>query len=203
MDMFDIFQEPPNQESPTMRAVRAGARGGMPTAEQIKDAEANLQYRRDRIHIAVCSSTGSERQRRCLLNAFLGLNFGNPLDGGGTTAGIVRYTVTRAVPYKLFVWYDVPVPSAIDEEYFGNLGIFIFDAIVLVYGAVSCQGHFSLLMALTACLAGFHRCRRQYSRGWPQVWHSRVHRPLHGHAQHSGHAQFYQRLDVFGRAGLL
>lgn len=140
------IQAPPKRENPTMHALKTYNRTGekvtadrWPTMEEIEDTEKSLRYRKDRLHFAICGSTGSGKSS--LINAFRGIEAWNP---GAAPIGFVqattstaRYPDTRSgMPYELFVWHEIPCPdtvSATSSQYFTEQGLYIFDFVVLVY----------------------------------------------------------------------
>ena len=128
-----------------------------PTAEELAAAKARAGYREDRLHIAVCGTSGSGKSS--LINAFRGLR--NNQEGSATT-GVVECTEAlqkyrdprKEMPYPRFVWYDVPgagtskIPG---WQYFNSQGLFIFDFIILVYDMV--PPHFLTYIHTLACLS--------------------------------------------------
>ena len=113
-----------------------------PTEKEFKDAKDRIKYDTEKIHFAVCGSSGSGKSS--LINAFRGLKNNSPGAAGAgiteTTKDITRYPDPRKeLPYDRLVWFDCPgagtlsVPSA---QYFNQQGLFIFDVVILVYDTV-------------------------------------------------------------------
>jgi ribosome biogenesis GTPase A len=113
-----------------------------PTEEEFNLAQARIEYNSEKVHLAVCGSSGAGKSS--LINAFRGLA---NRDEGAAPAGVVettmiitRYPDARAeFPYSHFVWFDAPGAGTLDIpgwQYFNKQGLFIFDVIILVYDAV-------------------------------------------------------------------
>ena len=118
-----------------------------PTREEFMGAKSKLEYRKDRVHFAVCGPAGSGKSS--LINAFRGLRPNSP---GAARSGVVEGTTTldrytdgrQEMPYQRFVWYDVPGAGTFDIpswQYFNQQGLFIFDIIILMYDTVSHLHH--------------------------------------------------------------
>lgn len=111
----------------------------MPNKEQVQAAKDRIQYSEDKLHFAVCGTSGSGKSS--LINAFRGLV--NREEGAAavgvteTTSEVTRYPDPRGqLPYSRFVWYDIPgagTTNVPDWQYFNDQGLFVFDFIVLVY----------------------------------------------------------------------
>jgi GTP-binding protein EngB required for normal cell division len=111
----------------------------MPSQAQVQAAMERVQYDPEKLHFAVCGTSGSGKSS--LINAFRGLG----LRGAGaaavgvteTTSKITRYPDPRSeVPYSRFVWYDIPgagTTAVSDWQYFNDQGLFVFDFIIMVY----------------------------------------------------------------------
>jgi GTP-binding protein EngB required for normal cell division len=111
----------------------------MPSQAQVQAAMEWVQYDPEKLHFAVCGTSGSGKSS--LINAFRGLGF----KGAGaaavgvteTTSEVTRYPDPRSeVPYSRFVWYDIPgagTTAVSDWQYFNDQGLFVFDFIVMVY----------------------------------------------------------------------
>ena len=114
-----------------------------PTEEEFRSAKTRIQYDPEKLHFAVCGSSGSGKSS--LINAFRGLtNF----DPGAAPTGIIETTmsVTRypdphdELPHSRFIWFDVPGAGTLNVpswQYFNEQGLFVFDIIILVYDTVS------------------------------------------------------------------
>ena len=113
-----------------------------PTEEDSQFAKNRVQYDSEKIHIAVCGSSGSGKSS--LVNAFRGLKNGSrqaaPTGVVETTMDITRYPDSRKeLPYKRLVWFDCPGAGRLEIpglQYFNQQGLYIFDIIILVYDSV-------------------------------------------------------------------
>ena len=127
-----------------------------PTEEEFNLARARIEYNSNKVHLAICGSSGSASGKSSLINAFRG--FANR-DPGAAPADVVETTIdsypdARAeFPHSHFVWFDVPGAGTLRVvafgevvafgcdipgwQYFNNHVLFIFDVIVLVYDTVS------------------------------------------------------------------
>ena len=121
-------------------ALRQGIRPiEMPTEQQYQDAKERIQYNPEKLHFAVCGSSGSGKSS--LINALRGLSKKHKdaaaVDVVETTSQISRYPDPRnELPYSRFVWYDIPGAGTLnvsDWQYFNDQGLFVFDFIVMVY----------------------------------------------------------------------
>lgn len=121
-------------------SLREGLHVVRPTQEQIVTAREKIQYQPNKVHIAVCGTSGSGKSS--LINAFRGLR---PRDACAarvgateTTSKITRYPDPRSgLPYSRYVWYDIPgagTTAVSDGQYFETQALFVFDLIILVYG---------------------------------------------------------------------
>lgn len=111
----------------------------MPTLEQVKAALEQMKFHPEKLHFAVCGSSGSGKST--VINAVRGLG----CTGEGTarvgvtecTSEISRYPDPREeLPYSRFIWYDIPgagTTAVPDWQYFNDQGLFIFDFIIMVY----------------------------------------------------------------------
>ncbi|KAF8813329.1 hypothetical protein BYT27DRAFT_7084483 [Phlegmacium glaucopus] len=110
-----------------------------PTEEEFQFAKKRIQYDPEKLHFAVCGSSGAGKSS--LVNAFRGLKNNNPKAARTgiveTTMVITRYPDPRKeLPYKRLVWFDCPGAGTLEIpgwQYFNEQGLFIFDVIVLVY----------------------------------------------------------------------
>jgi len=113
-----------------------------PTEEEFQLAKSRVQYDPEKLHFAVCGSSGSGKSS--LVNAFRGLKNNSrqaaPTGVVETTMAITRYPDPRKeLPYKRLVWFDCPGAGTLEIpgwQYFNQQGLFIFDIIVLVYDSV-------------------------------------------------------------------
>ena len=113
-----------------------------PTEEEFQLAKNRIQYDPEKLHFAVCGSSGSGKSS--LVNAFRGLKNNSqqaaPTGVVETTKAITRYPEPRIeLPYKRLVWFDCPGAGTLEIpgwQYFNQQGLFIFDIIVLVYDSV-------------------------------------------------------------------
>ena len=113
-----------------------------PTEEEFLLAKKRVQYDPDKLHFAVCGSSGSGKSS--LINAFRGLKNNSPQAAPTgvveTTMAITRYPEPRKdLPYNRLVWFDCPGAGTLEIkgwQYFNQQGLFIFDVIVLVYDSV-------------------------------------------------------------------
>ena len=114
-----------------------------PTKEEFQFAKNRIQYDPEKLHFAVCGSSGSGKSS--LVNAFRGLKNSNSQAARTgvveTTMAITRYPDPRKeLPYKRLVWFDCPGAGTLDIpgwQYFNQQGLFIFDIIILVYDTVN------------------------------------------------------------------
>ena len=113
-----------------------------PTEEEFQLAKNRVQYDPEKLHFAICGSSGSGKSS--LVNAFRGLKNGSPQAAPTgvveTTMNITRYPEPRQeLPYNRLVWFDCPGAGTLEIpgwQYFNQQGLFIFDVIVLVYDSV-------------------------------------------------------------------
>jgi hypothetical protein len=113
-----------------------------PTEEEFKLAKNRIQYDPEKLHFAICGSSGSGKSS--LINAFRGLKNNSrqaaPTGVVETTKTITRYSDPRKeLPYSRLVWFDCPGAGTLEIpgwQYFNEQGLFIFDIIVLVYDSV-------------------------------------------------------------------
>ncbi|KAF8805996.1 P-loop containing nucleoside triphosphate hydrolase protein [Phlegmacium glaucopus] len=110
-----------------------------PTEEEYRLAKKRMQYDPEKVHFAICGSSGSGKSS--LVNAFRGLKNKKPNAAPTgtveTTMAITRYPDPREeMPYKRLVWYDCPGAGTLRVpgwQYFNEQGLFIFDVVILVY----------------------------------------------------------------------
>ena len=111
----------------------------MPTEEQYQATVKRIQYNAEKLHFAVCGTSGSGKSS--LINAFRGLTKRDrnaaAVGVTETTSQITRYPDPRPeLPYSRFVWYDIPgagTTTISDWQYFNDQGLFVFDFIIMVY----------------------------------------------------------------------
>ena len=114
-----------------------------PTEEQFRSAKARIQYDPEKLHFAVCGSSGSGKSS--LINAFRGLTNNEP---GAAPTGIIETTMSLTrypdphdkLPHSRFIWFDVPGAGTLNVpswQYFNEQGLFVFDIVILVYDTVS------------------------------------------------------------------
>ena len=114
-----------------------------PTEEEFRLAKTRIQYDPEKLHFAICGSSGSGKSS--LINALRGLtNFDTgaaPTGVTETTMSITRYPDPHEeLPHSRFIWFDVPGAGTLNVpgwQYFNQLGLFIFDIIILVYDTAS------------------------------------------------------------------
>ena len=119
-----------------------------PTEEEFNLAQARIEYNPNKVHLAICGSSGSGKSS--LINAFRGFANHDPRAAPAgiveTTIAINRYPDTRVeFPHSHFVWFDVPGAGTWDIrgwQYFNKQGLFIFDVIILVYDNVSLDSRY-------------------------------------------------------------
>ncbi|KAI0717633.1 interferon-inducible GTPase-domain-containing protein [Fomitopsis betulina] len=108
----------------------------MPTLNEFKETKKTLEYKEGWFHFAVVGIAGTGKSS--LVNALRGLRNnrrGAAQTGTSETTRIVtRYADASDRP---FVWYDVPGAGTVnvpDWKYFVDQGLYIFDAIIVLYG---------------------------------------------------------------------
>ena len=113
-----------------------------PTEEEFQLAKDRIEYDPEKLHFAVCGSSGSGKSS--LVNAFRGLKNGSPR---AAPTGVVETTmaITRCpdlrtgLPFKRLVWFDCPGAGTLEIpgwQYFNQQGLFIFDIVIVVYDSV-------------------------------------------------------------------
>ncbi|KAG1876177.1 interferon-inducible GTPase-domain-containing protein [Suillus subluteus] len=106
-----------------------------PSDEDISRMKAQYHYSPGFIHIAVVGSAGAGKSS--FINAVRGLSRNDPV---AAPTGIVETTdtVTRYADPRQdsrMVWYDVPgsgTPNVSDWQYFNDMGLYIFDCIIVL-----------------------------------------------------------------------
>ena len=160
-----------------------------PTEEEFQLAKERVQYDPEKLHFAVCGSSGSGKSS--LINAFRGLKNDNrqaaPTGVVETTMAITRYPEPRQeLPYTRLVWFDCPGAGTLEIpgwQYFNQQGLFIFDIIVLVYDSViiSIQFIYCRLIKSFIILAFYSDRRlRVHHPELRKIQNSALHRPLQG-----------------------
>jgi GTP-binding protein EngB required for normal cell division len=106
-----------------------------PSDQDIIEMKARYGYSPDFIHIAVVGSAGAGKSS--FINAVRGLSNNDPVAARTgiveTTNTVTRYSDPR--PNSRITWYDVPgagAPNVPDWQYFNNLGLYIFDCIIIL-----------------------------------------------------------------------
>ena len=131
-----------------------------PTEEEFQMAKNKIKYDPEKLHFAVCGSSGSGKSS--LVNAFRGLKNSDPQAAPTgvveTTKALTRYPDPREeLPYNRLVWFDCPGAGTLEIpgwQYFNQQGLFIFDVIVLVYDSVIISISF-IYLRLTDCIISF------------------------------------------------
>ncbi|KAK7451783.1 hypothetical protein VKT23_012462 [Stygiomarasmius scandens] len=111
-----------------------------PTEEEYRRAREEKNYEEEFVHLAVAGGSGSGKSS--LINAFRGVRNGSENDAAATgitetTSTIGRYPDPN-YPEFPFVWYDVPGAGTLKVqgwEYFNQQGLFVFDAIIIVWNS--------------------------------------------------------------------
>ncbi|KAK0505357.1 P-loop containing nucleoside triphosphate hydrolase protein [Armillaria luteobubalina] len=106
-----------------------------PSREQF-EANKRLFYKEGKFHLAVAGSSGSGKSS--LVNAFRGIwddeEGAAPTDIVETTSVVAPYPDPN--PANPFVWFDVPGSGTLscpDWTYFNDQGLYIFDAIIILF----------------------------------------------------------------------
>ncbi|KAF9059573.1 interferon-inducible GTPase-domain-containing protein, partial [Rhodocollybia butyracea] len=109
----------------------------MPTLADFERTKLERQYDEDRLHFAIAGVAGSGKSS--LINAFRGISKGaaSAADTGvvETTCNIGRYEDPNPDRSR-FVWYDIPgagTASISSSDYFIKQGLYIFDAIIVLF----------------------------------------------------------------------
>ena len=113
-----------------------------PTEEEFQLAKNRIQYDPEKLHFAVCGSSGSGKSS--LINAFRGLRNNSPQAAPTgvveTTRAITHFPdLRRELPYTRLVWFDCPGAGTLEIpgwQYFNQQGLFVFDIVILVYDSV-------------------------------------------------------------------
>ncbi|KAG2136700.1 interferon-inducible GTPase-domain-containing protein [Suillus clintonianus] len=106
-----------------------------PSDQDISRMKARYHYNPEFFHIAVVGSAGAGKSS--FINAVRGLSKQHPM---AASTGIVETTdtVTRypdPSPISQMIWYDVPgagTPKVSDWQYFNDMGLYIFDCIIVL-----------------------------------------------------------------------
>ncbi|KAG1851440.1 interferon-inducible GTPase-domain-containing protein [Suillus subalutaceus] len=106
-----------------------------PLEEDIIRMKTKYRYSPGFLHLAVVGSSGGGKSS--FINAVRGLSNNDPIAARTgiveTTNAITRYTDPR--PDSQIFWYDIPgagTPNMPDWQYFNNLGLYIFDCIIVL-----------------------------------------------------------------------
>ncbi|KAK7449303.1 hypothetical protein VKT23_013446 [Stygiomarasmius scandens] len=107
-----------------------------PTAEEYNHILRDRQYQEGMFHFAIAGLSGSGKSS--LVNAFRGIvneTPGSAATGATeTTLAVGRYPDTN--PGRPVIWYDIPGAGTLtikDWDYFNKQGLYIFDAIVVLF----------------------------------------------------------------------
>ncbi|KIM60665.1 hypothetical protein SCLCIDRAFT_932637 [Scleroderma citrinum Foug A] len=106
----------------------------LPTAEEVAEAKAKIQYQDGLFHFAVAGNAGSGKSS--LINALRGL--GNSHNAAAPTGVVETTTAIGRYPDSdhPFVWYDIPGAGTLTQPdwlYFNNQGLFVFDCIIVLF----------------------------------------------------------------------
>ncbi|OAX39782.1 hypothetical protein K503DRAFT_769192 [Rhizopogon vinicolor AM-OR11-026] len=107
-----------------------------PTAQEIRAAQAKIQYQENLFHFAVAGRAGAGKS--ALVNGFRGMT---NREAGAARTGVTETTMTLGRypdPDErcLHVWYDLPGAGTIripDWQYFNAQGLYVFDCIVVLF----------------------------------------------------------------------
>ncbi|KAG1851438.1 interferon-inducible GTPase-domain-containing protein, partial [Suillus subalutaceus] len=107
----------------------------LPSEADIARVRAEYRYSPGFFHLAVVGSSGGGKSS--FINAVRGLSNNDPIAAPvevvETTDAVTRYTDPR--PGSQIFWYDVPgagTQNVPDWQYFNNLGLYIFDCIIVL-----------------------------------------------------------------------
>ncbi|KAG1846269.1 interferon-inducible GTPase-domain-containing protein [Suillus subluteus] len=107
-----------------------------PSEADIVWIKTEYRYSPGFLHLAVVGSSGGGKSS--FINAVRGLSNNDPIAAPTgiveTTDAVTRYTDPR--PDSQIFWYDVPgagTPNMPDWQYFNNLGLYIFDCIIVLF----------------------------------------------------------------------
>ncbi|KAJ8588178.1 P-loop containing nucleoside triphosphate hydrolase protein [Rhizopogon salebrosus TDB-379] len=107
-----------------------------PTTEEIRAAQAKIQYQENLFHFAVAGRAGAGKSS--LVNGFRGLT---NREAGAARTGVTETTMTLGRypdpdEQCRHVWYDLPGAGTIkipDWQYFNAQGLYVFDCIVVLF----------------------------------------------------------------------
>lgn len=108
----------------------------MPSADELRAAKKNIQYKDGVFHFAVAGVAGSGKSS--LINALCGM--GNqdtnaaPTGVVETTLEVARYTNPNHADQ--FAWYDIPGSGTLkipDWQYFNSQGLYVFDCVIVLF----------------------------------------------------------------------
>lgn len=136
------------------RQIREGVQPEvLPTREEIVRVRAERQYDPHNIHFAIAGNSGGGKSS--LVNAIRGLANNHhgpgrvaPTGAVETTRTVDRYPMSEIHPGDRRVWYDVPGAGTLtipEWQYFNSQGLFIFDAIIVVFDNRFTQSDLAIL----------------------------------------------------------
>ncbi|TFY57760.1 hypothetical protein EVJ58_g6833 [Rhodofomes roseus] len=121
------------------RELRTGFRPTIiPTKEQLDQTMKDREYKEGLLHLAVAGIAGSGKSS--MVNAARGLE-ANTKDAARTGVTETTRVITRYPdPHddRPFVWYDIPGAGTLsipEAQYFVDQGLYIFDAIIVLFDA--------------------------------------------------------------------
>lgn len=137
-----------------------------PTPEELESPKLRYQYSEGRVHIAIAGYSGTGKSS--LVNAFRGLkdsHKGAAATGHNeTTRSITRYPNPN---YPVLVWFDVPGGGTLsmpDWQYFNTQGLYIFDAIIVLFSIRFTAIDIPILQVLPALQDSIVHCSKDYQK---------------------------------------
>lgn len=126
----------------------------LPTNEEIEAMKDKIQYDENIFHIAIAGISGSGKSS--LINAFRGLRSSS---AGAAPTGITEMTteMTRYPPSNSehpLAWYDIPgacTRSFSGWQYFKKQGLYVFDAIIVLFDGRFTETDITLLENCARC----------------------------------------------------
>jgi energy-coupling factor transporter ATP-binding protein EcfA2 len=124
-----------------------------PSQEEITKVKHDRQYGPHNIHFAIAGNSGGGKSSlvnaiRGLANNHRGLGRVAPTGAVETTKSVDRYPMADIYPGDRRVWYDVPGAGTLtipEWQYFNSQGLFIFDAIIVVFDNRFTQSDLAIL----------------------------------------------------------